>query len=189
MGDPPWLCPAPRHNSYPVSPTRRQGWPPWPCYYTSRYNSHPASLTRRQGWRTYDVFFRLGPRRGARSRPAPSRRRQGWRSDAWCIRLGPRLAACAGPYGCLTPAEKTKTGDSPWPCSPALRHYTHPALLTRRQGRRSDAPFPWLGPRRGAWPHPAFLMSEPWFQKRRTRRLFGPGYSSDDAGDGPSVGR
>ena len=29
-------------------------------------------------------------------------------------------------------------------------------------------------------------MSEPWFQKRRMRRLFGPGYSSDDAGDGPS---
>ena len=30
-------------------------------------------------------------------------------------------------------------------------------------------------------------MMEPWFQKRRTRRLFGPGYSSDDAGDGPSI--
>ena len=86
MGDPPWLCLASRHNSYPVPPMRRQGRPPWPCYYTPRYNSHPASLTRRQGWRTDDVFFWLGPRRGAWSRPAPPRCRQGWRSDAWCIR-------------------------------------------------------------------------------------------------------
>ena len=29
-------------------------------------------------------------------------------------------------------------------------------------------------------------MLESWFQKRCVRRLFGPGYSSDDAGDGPS---
>ena len=28
--------------------------------------------------------------------------------------------------------------------------------------------------------------AERWFHKRRMRRLFGPGYSSDDAGDGPS---
>ena len=36
------------------------------------------------------------------------------------------------------------------------------------------------------WPCPVSCLLETWFKKRRTRRLFGPGYSSDDAGDGPS---
>ena len=49
------------------------------------------------------------------------------------------------------------------------------------------------GPRQG-WGF-SFILSltifywpplESWFQKRRRRRLFGPGYSSDNAGDGPS---
>ena len=32
-----------------------------------------------------------------------------------------------------------------------------------------------------------YYLALSWFRKRRPRRLFGPGYSSDDAGDGPSV--
>ena len=112
---------------------------------------------------TVPWYFWLGLRCGSWPRPVSPACGQGWRSLAWYLWLGLQ-------------------------CGSWLR----PVSLACGQGWRFLAWYLWLG-LRVSWSclaSPSHVMGccslARWYLKRRIKRYFGPGYSSDNAGDGPS---